>query len=117
PEVSLDEVWPQFVEADGSRDFDDLKPALARLCEAFKGKSWSDLESKLREDKCNTYLVATEDPISFGYTLVNLKAEPNQKYRVIPSFIKPGTVKSGRMAQGVASSYEDNLARLDQAGV
>ncbi|KAF9351309.1 hypothetical protein BGX34_000681 [Mortierella sp. NVP85] len=117
PVVSIEEVWPGFVEADQSRDFDDVKPALARLCEAFTGKCWTDLEKKLRDEGCNTYLVATEDPVSFGYTLVNLKREPNQKFRVIPSFIKPGTVKSGRMALGVASSYEENLIRLNDAGV
>ncbi|KAI8360018.1 hypothetical protein B0O80DRAFT_494224 [Mortierella sp. GBAus27b] len=117
PTVSIDDVWPGFLEADQSRDFDDVKPALARLCEAFKGSSWSELERKLREEGCNTYLVATEDQVSFGYTLVNLRGEPGQQYRVIPSFIRPGTVKKGRMALGVASTYEENLSRLDNSGV
>ncbi|KAG0300416.1 hypothetical protein BGZ98_009194 [Dissophora globulifera] len=117
PTVTVQDVWFTFQEADQARDLDDVKAALARLCEAYQDKSWVDLEEKLREKKCNTYLVATEDQISFGYTLVNLKGESNQEYRVIPSFIKPGTVKRGRMSIGMAASYEDNLARLDRAGV
>ncbi|KAG0018686.1 hypothetical protein BGZ80_006872 [Entomortierella chlamydospora] len=117
PTLTLEEVWPKFLEADQTRDLDDVKPALAQLCEAYRGQSWTDIEKKLREENCNTYLVATMDTVSFGYTLVNLKGEPRQEFRVIPSFIKPGTVKKGRMAIGMASSYEENLSRLDRAGV
>ncbi|KAI7817872.1 hypothetical protein BC939DRAFT_313187 [Gamsiella multidivaricata] len=117
PSVTLKDVWPTFMEADQARDLDDVKAALAGLCEASKGGSWKDLEHRLRDENCNTYLVATEDNVSFGYTLVNLKSEPNQQYRVIPSFIKPGTVKRGRMSIGMAASYEENFARLDNAGV
>ncbi|KAF9432979.1 hypothetical protein BGZ76_010042 [Entomortierella beljakovae] len=117
PTVTLEEVWPKFREADLTRDLDDVKPALATLCEAFRGKSWSDLERKLREEGCNTYLVATDDPVSFGYTLVNLRGESNQRFRVIPTFIKPGSVKRGRMAIGMPSSIEENISRLDHAGV
>ncbi|KAF9207432.1 hypothetical protein BGZ49_000455 [Haplosporangium sp. Z 27] len=115
--ATLEEIWPMFQEADLTRDLDDVKPALAKLCEVYQGKSWTDLENKLREEKCNTYLVATMDSVSFGYTLVNLRGEPDQEFRVIPSFIKPGSVKRGRMAVGMASSYEENLARLERAGV
>ncbi|KAG0350110.1 hypothetical protein BGZ54_004017 [Gamsiella multidivaricata] len=114
PSVTLKDVWPTFMEADQARDLDDVKAALAGLCEASKGGSWKDLEHRLRDENCNTYL---EDNVSFGYTLVNLKSEPNQQYRVIPSFIKPGTVKRGRMSIGMAASYEENFARLDNAGV
>ncbi|KAF8938944.1 hypothetical protein BGZ58_011088 [Dissophora ornata] len=115
--ATIEDAWPGFWEADQSRDLDDVKPALARLCEQYRGRSWADLDSKLRAENCNTYLVATEDQVSFGYTLVNLRGEPNQRYRVIPSFIKPGTVKKGRMAIGMAASYEENQSRLDDAGV
>ncbi|KAF9182162.1 hypothetical protein BGZ50_005095 [Haplosporangium sp. Z 11] len=117
PTASLDEVWPTFQEADSARDLDDVKAALAKLCEVYLGGSWQDMENKLRDEKCNTYLVAMEDTVSFGYTLVNLRSEPNQRYRVIPSFIKPGTAKKGRMSIGVASCYEENFERLENAGV
>ncbi|KAF9346865.1 hypothetical protein BGX26_001628 [Mortierella sp. AD094] len=117
PTVTLEEAWPKFQEADQTRDLDDVKPALAQLCEAYRGQSWTDIEKKLREEKCNTYLVATMDTVSFGYTLVNLRGEPRQEFRVIPSFIMPGSVKKGRMSVGMASSYEENLSRLERAGV
>ncbi|KAI1313862.1 hypothetical protein EDD11_002433 [Mortierella claussenii] len=115
--AALEEVWLSFVEADRTRDLDEVKPALAHLCEAFKGQTWPELETKLREENCNTYLVASEDTVSFGYTLVNLRGEPNQQFRVIPSFIKPGTLKKGRLSIGMASSYEENRKRLEKAGV
>ncbi|KAG0055622.1 hypothetical protein BGZ83_007922 [Gryganskiella cystojenkinii] len=117
PTVTVEEAWPAFKVADGERDLDDVKPALALLCAAFQGRDWGAMEKKFREENCNTYLLASEDEVSFGYTLVNLKAEPGQRYRVLPSFIKPGTVKSGRMAIGMASSYEENFERLANAGV
>ncbi|KAF9301242.1 hypothetical protein BGZ91_009618, partial [Linnemannia elongata] len=115
--MTIEEAWPSFAEADESRDLDDIKTALAQLCGAFQGRSWQELEKKLREENCNTYLVAVDDQVSFGYTLVNLRAEPNQKYRVISSLIKPGTAKRGRMAIGVASNYDENFERLENAGV
>ncbi|KAG0267346.1 hypothetical protein BG011_006763 [Mortierella polycephala] len=117
PTASLDEAWPAFQEADSARDLDDVKAALAKLCEVYLGGTWQDMERKLRDEKCNAYLVAMDDTVSFGYTLVNLRAEPNQRYRVIPSFIKPGTAKRGRMSIGVASCYEENFERLEHAGV
>ncbi|GJJ70953.1 cellular nucleic acid-binding protein [Entomortierella parvispora] len=117
PTASIEDVWPEFKAADNLRDLDDVKPALALLCGAFQGKTWQEMEKKLRDEKCNTYLLASEDNVSFGYTLVNLKAEPNQQFRVLPSFLKPGTVKSGRMSIGMASTYEENFERLANAGV
>ncbi|KAG0316221.1 hypothetical protein BGZ97_007219 [Linnemannia gamsii] len=117
PTMTVEEAWPAFAEADESRDLDDIKAALAQLCGAYQGKTWQELEKKLRQEKCNTYLVAVDDQVSFGYTLVNLRAEPNQRYRVISSLIKPGTAKKGRMALGVASNYDENFERLENAGV
>ncbi|KAF9573315.1 hypothetical protein EC968_008769 [Mortierella alpina] len=112
-----EEAWPEFLEADKTRDLDEVKPALAKLCEAYLGGDWQAVEKKLRDEKCNTYLLAMEDTLSFGYTLVNLKYQPDQRYRVIPSFIKPGSVKKGRMAIGMARNYEENYARLLEGGV
>ncbi|KAF9965378.1 hypothetical protein BGZ70_004938 [Mortierella alpina] len=112
PKISIEEAWPEFLEADKTRDLDEVKPALAKLCEAYLGGEWQAVEKKLRDEKCNTYLLAMEDTLSFGYTLVNLKYQPDQRYRVIPSFIKPGSVKKGRMAIGMARNYEENFARL-----
>ncbi|CAO3573327.1 unnamed protein product [Mortierella alpina] len=117
PEISIEEAWPEFSEADKTRDLDEVKPALAKLCEAYLGGEWQAVEKKLRDEKCNTYLLAMEDTLSFGYTLVNLKYQPDQRYRVIPSFIKPGSVKKGRMAIGMARNYEENFARLLEGGV
>ncbi|KAF9318172.1 hypothetical protein BG003_011732 [Podila horticola] len=113
----LEETWPPFKEADESRDLDDVKEALGVLCSSFRGGSWQDMEKKLREEKCNTYLAALDHTVLFGYTLVNLRNEPEQLYRVIPSFIKPGTAKSGRMSIGQASSYEENFGRLAEGGI
>ncbi|ORZ14452.1 hypothetical protein BCR41DRAFT_88178 [Lobosporangium transversale] len=104
PAEKLEDVWPLFLEADKTRDLDDVKPMLGRICDLYRGRSWRDLEEKLRADNCNTYLVATNEPVGFGYTLVNLKGEPRQEFRVIPSFIKPGTVKRGRMSIGMPYS-------------
>jgi len=56
--VPLEETWPAFKEADESRDLDDVKEALGALCTSFRGSSWQDMEKKLREEKCNTYLAA-----------------------------------------------------------
>ncbi|KAG0205171.1 hypothetical protein BGX28_003166 [Mortierella sp. GBA30] len=117
PTVSIEEAWPEFLEADKTRDLDEVKPALAKMCAAFLGSDWQEMEQKFRDEKCNTYLLALDDKVSFGYTLVNLKMEPNQRYRVIPSFIKPGTVKKGRMSIGMASNYDENFARLADGGV
>ncbi|KAF9922103.1 hypothetical protein FBU30_007816 [Linnemannia zychae] len=117
PTVAIEEAWPTFAEADESRDLDEIKTALAQLCNAYRGKSWQDLENKFRAEKCNTYLVAVDDQVSFGYTLVNLRGEPNQRYRIISSLIKPGTAKRGRMALGVASDYDENYDRLENSGV
>lgn len=58
PTMTIEEAWPSFAEADESRDLDDIKTALAQLCGAFQGRSWQELEKKLREENCNTYLVA-----------------------------------------------------------
>ncbi|KAF9960730.1 hypothetical protein BGZ72_006072 [Mortierella alpina] len=117
PKISIEEAWPEFLAADKTRDLDEVKPALAKLCEAYLGGEWQAVEKKLRDEKCNTYLLAMEDTLSFGYTLVNLKYQPDQRYRVIPSFIKPGSVKKGRMAIGMARNYEENFARLLEGGV
>ncbi|KAF9986887.1 hypothetical protein BGZ75_001295 [Mortierella antarctica] len=117
PKISIEEAWPEFLEADKTRDLDEVKPALAKLCEAYLGGEWQAVEKKLRDEKCNTYLLAMEDTLSFGYTLVNLKYQPDQRYRVIPSFIKPGSVKKGRMAIGMARNYEENFTRLLEGGV
>ncbi|KAF9022316.1 hypothetical protein BGZ52_001009 [Haplosporangium bisporale] len=115
--VPLEETWPAFKEADESRDLDDVKEALGALCTSFRGSSWQDIEKKLREENCNTYLAALDHTVLFGYTLVNLKNEPEQQYRVIPSFIRPGTAKSGRMSIGHASSYNENFERLAGGGI
>lgn len=56
--MPLEETWPPFKEADESRDLDDVKEALGVLCSSFRGGSWQDMEKKLREEKCNTYLAA-----------------------------------------------------------
>jgi hypothetical protein len=56
--MTVEEAWPAFAEADESRDLDDIKAALAQLCGAYHGKTWQELEKKLRQEKCNTYLVA-----------------------------------------------------------
>ncbi|KAF9391032.1 hypothetical protein CPC16_004634 [Podila verticillata] len=115
--IPLEETWPAFKEADESRDLDDVKEALGALCTSFRGSSWQDIEKKLREENCNTYLAALDHTVLFGYTLVNLKNEPEQQYRVIPSFIRPGTAKSGRMSIGHASSYNENFERLAGGGI
>ncbi|KAG0324862.1 hypothetical protein BG004_003349 [Podila humilis] len=115
--IPLEETWPGFKEADMERDLDDVKMALGELCTSFRGSSWQDMEKKLRDEKCNTYLAAVDDKVLFGYTLVNLRNEPGQRYRVIPSFIKPGSAKSGRMSIGFASSYEENFERLAEGGI
>ncbi|KAF9428845.1 hypothetical protein BGZ94_000793 [Podila epigama] len=117
PPTPLEEAWPAFLEADESRDLDDVKVALAGLCNSFRGSSWQDVEKKLRDEGCNTYLTALSDKVMFGYTLVNLRDEPRQEYRVIASFIKPGSARSGRMTLGAASSYEENFERLARAGI
>lgn len=56
--MTVEEAWPSFAEADESRDLDDIKTALAQLCAAYQGRSWQELEKKLRKENCNTYLVA-----------------------------------------------------------
>lgn len=58
PKISIEEAWPEFLAADKTRDLDEVKPALAKLCEAYLGGDWQAVEKKLRDEKCNTYLLA-----------------------------------------------------------
>lgn len=70
PTTTVEEVWPAFAEADESRDLDDIKAALAQLCGAYQGSTWQQLEKKLRQENCNTYLVAVVR-IVFSPTLIS----------------------------------------------
>ncbi|KAF9167934.1 hypothetical protein DFQ26_002388 [Actinomortierella ambigua] len=116
-ELSVEDAWKRFLIADKTQDFEDIRPALGAICEAMQGHDWIEIERRLREENCYTYLVAVDQPIKNDFTLVNLKGEPDQRFRLIATFYPPGCFSYGYLGRTYPRTAEENSRRLPEAGV
>ncbi|KAG0230457.1 hypothetical protein BGW42_000934 [Actinomortierella wolfii] len=96
---------------------EDIKPALGAICEAMQGEEWTEIERRLREENSCIYLVAVDQPAKHDFTLVNLKGQPDQRFRLLATFYPPGTFTYGFLGRTYPKTAEENLRRLLHAGV
>lgn len=110
----MEQAWELLEKADKERDVDEIKMYILSYAKAYPAITLPELEAVFRDNKMNTYLIATEKAISKTHSIVNLQGKAEQKYVVSVQFsAKP---RRAKMAEAWPESPEQNLERLAEAG-
>ncbi|KAL8842030.1 MAG: hypothetical protein Q9205_005050 [Flavoplaca limonia] len=122
PSMSEDDAWSNVVraakEAADTRDLDEFREAIQVYQKAVKELSYEQLERSFRANGLGIYIIAMEPregEILDTHTLVDLSGKKDCKYKVGYFFKK--TARSGKLADAWPSSEEENLVRLQDAGI
>ncbi|KAL8657231.1 MAG: hypothetical protein Q9226_002126 [Calogaya cf. arnoldii] len=120
--MSEEDAWNNVVrtakEAVETRELDEFREAIQVYQKAVKEVSYEQLERSFRTNELGIYIIAMEPrdgEILDTHTLVDLSGKKDCKYKVGYHFKK--TPKNTKMADMWPSSEEENLVRLQDAGV
>ena len=77
--------------------------------------TYSELEKAFRNAAMNTYLIAYEKEVTDTFTLMDLQGNLDRKYTV--GYFLNSKAQRGKLKEGWPESPEENLTRLEQAGI
>lgn len=113
-DLPIEEAWEMLEKADKERDVDEIKQYILSYAKAYPDVTLQDLEKTFRDNKMNTYLIATEKAVSKTHSIVNLQGKAEQKYVVSVQF--SAQPRRAKMAESWPESPAQNLERLAEAG-
>ncbi|KAI4246375.1 MAG: hypothetical protein L6R40_002043 [Gallowayella cf. fulva] len=122
PDMSEDDAWDNVIkkaqEAAETRELDEFREALKTYQKAVKEINYAQLERSFRTHELGIFIIAVEPregEILDTHTLIDLSGKKDCKYKVGYFFKK--TPRTGKLAEVWPASEEENLARLEDAGV
>lgn len=115
PELSSEDAWAALIDAANAKDLDIFRLGLKAYARAADDQfSLPDVESALRSDGIEIYLIALKQEIAPNQTIVDLIG--NAKREFVLSIQLAPKPRRAKMAQGWPESPEQNLERLASAG-
>ncbi|MCJ1365647.1 hypothetical protein MMC16_004772 [Acarospora aff. strigata] len=112
---SPEEAWESLVAADTDGDLDDFREALKIYSKAVPLTTYAQLERAFRDNHFRIYLIALEKEIPDTLTIVDIQGKLDCKYTI--GYYKSPHPRRQNAAQGWPASPEENLERLNDAGV
>ncbi|MCJ1242123.1 hypothetical protein MMC14_010130 [Varicellaria rhodocarpa] len=116
-------AWEDVKAAATKRDVSELRKesllvtiqAIAVYCKAIPTTTYQQLERAFRHEELPIYLIACEKDIDSGWTLTNPQGDVGLKYTL--GFFFGADPPRASLREGWPSSPEENLERLEKAGV
>ena len=115
PEVESEEAWEQLKKADVTKDIDDIREAFEIYCRNTPTAELQAIEQRLRAEEMNLHLVAMEKELPSNKTNVDLQNNMDRTYSVVLQ-LSARSKRSKQMTSMLASSAEENFARLADCG-
>ena len=115
PEVESEEAWEQLQKADVTKDIDDIREAFEIYCRNTPTAELQAIEQRLRAEEMNLHLVAMEKDLPSNKTNVDLQNNMDRTYSVVLQ-LSARSKRSKQMTSMLASSAEENFARLADCG-
>ncbi|KAL6229752.1 hypothetical protein BDW75DRAFT_249334 [Aspergillus navahoensis] len=115
PDMLPEQAWALLKKASCERDLEDFREGLKIYSKAVPDATFADIETKMRAESFNIYLIAMGREMSDCISLINLQGKLNCTY-VVGFFYSPKPQRAN-LRERWPSSVEENLERLKDAGL
>ncbi|KAL4911399.1 hypothetical protein BDW74DRAFT_7942 [Aspergillus multicolor] len=115
PDMLPEQAWAMLKKASDDRDLEDFREGLKVYSKAVPDAAFADIETKMRQDFFNIYLIAMERETADCISLIDLQGKLNCTY-VVGFFYSPKPQRAN-LRERWPSSVEENLERLQDAGL
>ncbi|RDW93447.1 putative zinc knuckle transcription factor (CnjB) [Aspergillus mulundensis] len=115
PDMLPEQAWEMLKKASNDRDLEDFREGLKIYSKAVPDASFADVETKMRQESFNIYLIAMNRETADCISLIDLQGKLNCTY-VVGFFYSPKPQRAN-LRERWPSSVEENLERLQDAGL
>jgi hypothetical protein len=128
-EKTAEEAWNAIQAADKEQDLEDLRDvrffthayhmlimqAIKVYVKAVPPVTYKELERSFRTNNMESHIIAYEQEVTDTFTLMDLQGNLDRKYTV--GFFFSDKPQRAKMQQGWPETPEENMTRLENAGV